>query len=383
VGVMERTPAEVFPPGELIRDEIKARGLSQVELAEILGRPPRLVSELIAGKRAITPETAKGLGEAFNTGAQFWMNLESSYRLAQVKQDGSNSVLRRAKLYEMAPVKEMMRRHWIQQTDNIDVLQKSVLDFLHITSLDDQPHLLSHAARKSTSYTEHTPAEQAWLIRARQLAAAVDVKPFSEMGFASALAQFKNMLRDPEDARQVPRVLADAGVRFLVVETLPQARIDGACLWLDDKSPTIVVSLRFDRIDAFWYTLLHECAHVKHRDGLKDGGLLDIDLVGESAEPVKEKPAIERRADKFAANFSIQKAELDNFISRVQPFFYKTKIQDLSARLNVHQGIVVGQLQHRKTIPYSHSREMLVKVRHIVTEAALTDGFGSILANVI
>ncbi len=68
VEVMERTPAEVFPPGEFIRGgAIEARGWSQVELAEILGRPPRLVSELIAGKRAITPETAKALGEAFNT----------------------------------------------------------------------------------------------------------------------------------------------------------------------------------------------------------------------------------------------------------------------------------------------------------------------------
>ena len=168
---------------------------------KILGRPPRLVSELIAGKRAITPETAKGLGEAFSTGAQFWMNLESSYRLAQVKHDGSNSVSRRAKLYEKAPVKEMMRRHWIQPTENIDVLEKSVLDFLHIQALDDQPQLLPHAARKSTSYADHSPAEQAWLFRARQLAHAVDVKPFSEVGFASALARFKNTLfRDPEDA---------------------------------------------------------------------------------------------------------------------------------------------------------------------------------------
>ncbi len=57
------------------------------------------------------------------------MNLESSYRLAQVKQDSSNSVARRAKLYEKAPVKEMMRRYWIQPTENIDVLEKSVMDF--------------------------------------------------------------------------------------------------------------------------------------------------------------------------------------------------------------------------------------------------------------
>jgi HTH-type transcriptional regulator / antitoxin HigA len=383
VEIMDRTPAEVFPPGEFIREEIEARGWSQAELAEILGRPPRLVSELLSGKRAITPETAKGLGEAFNTGAQFWMNLESSYRLAQLKQDSSNAVSRRAKLYEKAPVKEMMRRHWIQPTENIDVLEKSVLDFLRIKSLDDEPQLLRFAARKSTSYTEHSAAEHAWLFRVRQLADAVDVKPFSESAFASALERFKTMLRDPEETRLVPRVLADAGIRFLVVETLPQTRIDGACLWLNEKSPVIAVSLRFDRIDGFWHTVLHECDHVKHRDGLESGAMLDTDLVGENAGAGAEKPPMEKRADTFAAEFSIPKGELNNFILRVRPLFSKSKIQGLAARLNVHPGIVVGQLQYRKAIPYSHSREMLAKVRDIVVESALTDGFGSILAAVV
>src|SRR5665213_691828 len=96
VEVMDRTPAEVFPPGEFIREEIEARGWSQVELAEILGRPPRLVSELIAGKRAITPETARALGEAFSTGAQFLVMLEGLFGDAEVEQDSSNSVSRRA-----------------------------------------------------------------------------------------------------------------------------------------------------------------------------------------------------------------------------------------------------------------------------------------------
>ncbi|HVR11461.1 MAG TPA: HigA family addiction module antitoxin, partial [Thermoanaerobaculia bacterium] len=76
--------AEVFPPGEILREELEARGWTQTDLAEILGRPPRLVNEVIAGKRAITPETAKGLGEAFGTGGQFWMNLESAWQLSKV-----------------------------------------------------------------------------------------------------------------------------------------------------------------------------------------------------------------------------------------------------------------------------------------------------------
>jgi HTH-type transcriptional regulator/antitoxin HigA len=381
VEIIERTPAEVFSPGELIKDEIEARGWSQIELAEVLGRPGRLISELIAGKRAITPETAKGLGEAFGTGAQFWMNMESSYQLSKVKGDGSNTVSRRAKLYEMAPVKEMVRRQWIKPTDNIDVLEKSVCSFLGKPSLDAPLPQLAHAARKSSSYDDLSSSEGAWLCRVRQLAALMTVKTFSEAGFTTAVNLLKQMLRDAEALRQVPGILAEAGVRFLIVETLPATKIDGVCLWLDSNSPVIALSLRFDRIDAFWHTLLHECAHIKHKDGLTGEIFLDIDLVGDDSEPSSTKPPIELRADDFASNFSIPKAELDGFISRVKPLFSKTRIQGLAAKLNIHPGLVVGQLQHRRMIPYSHSREMLSRVRHIITESALTDGFGSILSN--
>jgi HTH-type transcriptional regulator/antitoxin HigA len=381
--MIERAPAEVFSPGELIKDEIEARGWSQIELAEVLGRPGRLVSELIAGKRAITPETAKGLGQAFGTGAQFWLNMESSYQLSKVKGDSSNAVARRAKLYEMAPVKEMTRRAWIQPTDNIDVLERSVYNFYGMPSLDAPIPQMVHAARKSSSYEEIKAPEAAWLCRVRQLAEAMEVKSFSEVAFASVFGQPKSMLRDVDAVRQVPGVLAGAGVRFLIVETLPTTRIDGVCLWLDPESPVIALSLRYDRIDAFWHTLLHECAHVKYRDGLAGDIYLDIDLVGDEAGSSAAKPEAELKADEFAASFSIPRVELEGFISRVRPLFSKTRIQGFAAKLNVHPGLVVGQLQHRGVIPYSHSREMLTRIRHVLTEAALTDGFGSILSNAL
>jgi HTH-type transcriptional regulator / antitoxin HigA len=74
-------PAEVFPPGEFIRDELDARGWTQGDLAQIMGRPLRLVNELIAGKKQITPETARGLAKAFgDDDAMYWMNLDSAYR---------------------------------------------------------------------------------------------------------------------------------------------------------------------------------------------------------------------------------------------------------------------------------------------------------------
>ena len=81
---MDQINAESFAPGEYIREEIEARGWTQIDLAEILGRPAQAVSEIITGKRSITPEMARALGDAFGTSAQLWLNLESRYRLARV-----------------------------------------------------------------------------------------------------------------------------------------------------------------------------------------------------------------------------------------------------------------------------------------------------------
>ena len=62
--------------------------------------------------------------------------------------------------------------------------------------------------------------------------------------------------------------IADYGIRFIVVEPLPGIKVDGVALWLDNESPVIGVSVRFDRIDAFWFTLMHEFSHIYHGDAL-------------------------------------------------------------------------------------------------------------------
>src|SRR5437762_12090230 len=100
-----------------------------------MGRPPRVVSEIIAGKRAITPETAKGLGAAFGTGATFWINLEGSYQLSKTIHD-DQSVERRAKLYGKIPVNEMIKRGWVRHSDNVAVLEKQVCNFLEIPDVN-------------------------------------------------------------------------------------------------------------------------------------------------------------------------------------------------------------------------------------------------------
>jgi len=375
----EKRPAEVFPPGEFIREELEARGWTQADLAEILGRPVRLVNEIIVGKRGITPETAKGLGAAFGTSAQFWLNLESSYQLGRVPVT-DDAVTRRARLYTKAPIKDIVRRGWIENSQNVSVLEQRVMDFLKLQNLDAEPRFWPHAARKSTSYENDTPAQTAWLFRVQQLAQAAPAGTFSHSQFDNLISRLRLLSSSPQEVRHVPPVLAEAGIRFLVVEPLPHTRIDGVSFWLD-RRPVIALSVRYDRIDYFWFTLMHELGHIQNRDGLDNTrARLDKDLVGERAQPSSAKPEPEKLADRFAVGTLIDQRALEDFIIRLRPLFSTTRIQGFANVMKVHPGIVVGQLQHRGEISYAHHRRMLVAVRSIITEAALTDGWGHVVS---
>ncbi len=360
-------------PGEVIKEKMGARNWTQKDLAFILGRQQSEISGLLAGKKSITPELARGLAVTFGNDPQYWLNLEIAYSLSKATFD-EDEVTRRLRLYGNYPVREMMNRGWIEPTDSVELLEKRLCDFLGVESLDERPQL-NHATRKPTSYADTTPAQDAWIVRVRQLAPYVSAFKFTDKLCNEALEKLRLLVKSPEEVRHVPRILSEAGIRFVLVETIPSTRIDGVCTWLDRHSPVIGISLRLDRIDGFWFTLLHEMHHVKHHAG-QENPILDVNLVGEDAKFINDKPEMERLADEFAANFSIQKSDLDNFIARLRPLYSKQRVKAFAARMMVHPGIVVGQLQHRGEIPYSHQREMLVKVRHLLSDSALTDGWG-------
>lgn len=76
----DRIVAEAFPPGDFIEEELEARGWSQAYLADAMEQDVEIVAELIDGSREVTPDVAERLGAAFGTGAQLWLNLETSYQ---------------------------------------------------------------------------------------------------------------------------------------------------------------------------------------------------------------------------------------------------------------------------------------------------------------
>jgi HTH-type transcriptional regulator / antitoxin HigA len=376
----DRIPAEAFPPGEFLKGELEERGWTQEEFANIIGRPTTLVNQIVLGKRAITPEAAAEIGAAIGVDAEYWLNLETAYRLWLVRQKKAAPALERisrlARLRERFAVREMTKRAWLKKTDDPDELERELIQFARLEQIEDTGSL-AYAAKQTYYGRNLKPVQEAWLWRVRQIADTMSVKhTYSEHALRSRLDKLRALASDAGHVQHVPTVLAEAGVRFLVVEGLPGAQIDGVTMWLNAKSPVIALSLRFDRLDNFWFVLRHEIEHVLKNEGRNEAAV-GINI-GPGAEVSNaDLPREEKLASAAAAEFLIPKRVFDAFLNDLIESYSERKLIDFATSVAVHPAIVVGQV-HNRLRRYDFLRKYLVKVREIITQSAVTDGFGRV-----
>jgi HTH-type transcriptional regulator/antitoxin HigA len=367
-------PAEVFPPGEFIREELEARGWRQSDLAEITGRSIAEISRIINGKTEISKETAQQFGVAFETGPEYWLNLQLAYSLATLPPD--IEISEKSRVFNYAPISQMRKRGWIKNTDDVSELKSELYRFFRVHSLDTPPPFAA-AARKYDHSSDPTSTQAAWLARARQVAESIRVSVFDKSRLPDLEQQIRRMIAAPSSTHRIGEVFAEYGVRFVVVEPLPGGKIDGAAFWLDSASatePVIAISFRFDRIDAFWFTVAHEYAHILYEHGF----CFDNDLAGIDRQHFAVKAEEEQIADKKAAQILVPQRELDDFIRRVGPYYSKAKINQFANRVRVHPGVIVGQLQYRGELPWTHLKALLLsgEFRNKVVSGVITDGWG-------
>lgn len=364
----ERVPAEVFPPGDLLRAEIEARGWTQAEFAEIIGRSVTSVSNIINAKATITPTTAKLLAAALGTSDTMWMNLDANYWLWR-EEPAPGRIATAARVRQRFPVRDMINRGWLEDSEDPQVLESRLLRYFKTPNLETTPRfdVAAKRVKGADKDDELTDVQYAWLFRVKQIAETMPVPRYSEKKLREAESELQALTGNPEEIRQVPRILEECGVRFVVVEPLPGSKIDGVCFWLTPKQPVIGMSLRLGRIDNFWFCLRHEIEHVLRHDAHVDSDIYQIE-----EEPLVEAEAA---ANEAAEHFCVPGEELDDFIRRVQPLFSEQRVVGFSRALGVHPGLVVGQL-HWRTKKYNLLRKYLIDVRDFVTPYVLTDGYG-------
>ena len=102
--ITTRGDTPVVHPGRLLRRELNARDLNAARLALDLGVPSSRITGILNGRRAITADTAVRLGRYFGNSAQFWLDLQSQYDIAVVKQERGAEIARQVRPADAALV---------------------------------------------------------------------------------------------------------------------------------------------------------------------------------------------------------------------------------------------------------------------------------------
>lgn len=348
--IQQLSPARVPPPGRILMRELEARGWTQKDLAEITGRPIQTINEIIQAKKQITPETALELAEAFGTSAEFWTNLETNYRLHLARKDGQGqTIARKSQLYSIAPISELIKRGWIQPTNSIEELERRVFDFFGINSIDEQPNLTINF-RCSQERNPESIAQLAWAKRVENLAQQQTVASFDRGQLQAAIPKILEFSERPEDVRHIPKLLSSLGVHFVIVPHLNKTYLDGAAFYLG-KHPVVALTLRYDRIDSFWFTLMHELGHIVA--GHQGSYLDDLGNLAVNDE--------ESEANQLAANWLIDPIALQEFVAKHRHRFSRKAIEEFAQKQKRHPGIILGRLHNDQLVLHKNMRALLIK----------------------
>ena len=360
-------------PGEAIKELLSKKGWTQADLAIVTGLSRQSINYAISGRTSITPELALTLATAFDNEPSTWLELESEYRLSLIQQEstpGIEDIEKRSSIMQVAPIRDMQKRGWIKKTKDFTEVEAELKRFFNTDNLQGSlefPAVYS----KSVKVPSDDKAVRAWLYRAVQIAKAMPVEKFNDKKLSRAEKELRLVAAFVKETYRVPQILAKYGIRFVIIEPLPYTKVDGAAFWLNEQAPVIAMSIRFDRIDSFWFTLMHEFDHIKNKDAIS----VDRDIE-ESVRSENSLDDIEKRANRGAAASLINPDELESFVRRVSPLYSRDKIIQFAHRIKIHPGIIVGQLQHRKEIGFNSHRQLLMKIRDTALETALTDGWG-------
>lgn len=361
------------PPGVYIREELEERGWSQRDLAFILGYSEQTITKVISGKSGISAEMAKALGEAFGTSASLWAGLQKEWELREAR-DPDPSIKARAGLQTKYPIREMIGRGWLEEAEQ-SVLEMQYNRFFERAENDNVSFA---AAARKTHDDRHSPEEMAWLYRVRQLGRDIVAPPYSVERLRDALPRLRALMVDADDIRFVPEILAECGVRFVIVEKLNNCKIDGVCTWIGDE-PVIGMTIRHNRLDNFWFVLIHEIEHVLHGHGKNGSEIIDSNLDDPYVQAIADTDVMEQEAlaDHAAKNFAFPHEKLISFYNRKAPYIAEKDVVGFSSLNEVHPAIVVGQIQFLKK-DYAWLRRWLVAVKQHILPASVVDGFGTI-----
>lgn len=340
----ELIPHIATHPGTLIADELEVReDMNQKDLAHLLDVKPSFLNEIIKGKRSITAESAILLEKSLDIPAELWLKLQTQYDLdcAKIKEKNINKV-KNIEIWNIIktyiPVNAFRKLGYLTNSIEEDIkIIYIIFNVKDINEFIDQFATRKFSFyRKSEKLTTNEKNLFSWSALAEYESSILSVKKFKADCLVELIEELNNCFYLNKDIlNNIKTILANYGVKLVILNKLEQTPIDGYSFW-GKENPTIVLSMRYNRIDYCAFTLFHELGHVfLHLIDNKDYKFLDIDD--------KEKTIYEKEADTFATNHLIPVHIWKEF-KTTTPIMDDQAIRTLADKYHIHPAIILGRV---------------------------------------
>jgi HTH-type transcriptional regulator/antitoxin HigA len=335
----EHYPIDLPDPVTAIKFRMEQMGLNQQALIPFIGSRSK-VSEVLNGKRPLTLAMMRALHKGLGIPADILLQ-EPDASFPETIPDLE---------WDKFPVVEMARKGWIRQVSGIKERAEE-----QTRQLIEQAGGLRAAEaclfRKSRGTRENSKndnyALKTWCLKAMAMANENPLTVLFKKGsvnsaFLRNVAKLSYFENGPILAKEY---LEKHGIHLIILPHLSKTYLDGAAFILPNGNPVAALTLRYDRLDNFWFCLLHELAHIGQHltAGSEEIIFDDHDLRGIQSVP-EDDP--EQEADKMAQEALIPNKSFKtiDISGKIDP----EHIKSLADKLKIHPAIIAGRIRYEK-----------------------------------
>jgi HTH-type transcriptional regulator/antitoxin HigA len=323
-------PSDLPDPITAIKFAMEQADLKPIDLVPYIGSISR-VSEILSGKRNLTVEMIRSLESGLGIPAKVLIQKSGTTTLSSYEN------------WDESLVKDMSKRGYFSETYTKKMNPAVLLEkfFSSIGNLEQLPALLRKSNYRASPLTNKN-ALQAWFGCVIKKARNVKVEKKYIHGiltydFMREIAKISSQEKSPV---LVQEFLRKHGIILVIEPHFPKTYLDGGAIFIDKDTPIIGLTLRHNRLDNFWFTLMHELAHIAlhYNDGIS---VFYDEIEGVKIPNLDKK---EKEADELAGEVLVPSNRWEVSPARIIPSFMAAK--SLAQELGVHIAVVAGKIRH-------------------------------------
>lgn len=333
-------PDYVVPPGWVLEERLEVQGISHAEFARRCGRSPKLISEIIAGKASLEPETALQFEKVLGVDASIWLGIESDYQLHRAREIDAEKATALVAWGKAFPVRELVKRGCFQRPESDGDAVSKLLAFFGVGSIDAwtaRYGLANVTYRPSPTFNSSEIALATWLRLGELQAEHQDCVDYNESKFKQAAREIRGLTCEPvgDALKRAVALCNQAGVALALVPPLPKTALNGAARWILPRKPIIQLSARHKSDDHLWFSFFHEAAHIL----LHSKKSIFVDGVDDDGND------FDAEANEWAANALVPKKAWAEFVAGSPNS--ERAVRAFAEQQGIAPGIVDGRLNSR------------------------------------